>query len=382
MNTPRQAVTRHRRSPRGIPKNPTIVWIRRQLLRWYDLHRRDLPWRQTTDPYGIWVSEVMLQQTRVQAVIPYYENFLHRFPDVKKLADASDQELLACWSGLGYYSRARNLQKAARVMVRDHSGKFPGDFAAALALPGIGRYTASAVLSIAYGAALPVLDGNVSRVLSRLYAVAADLKTAGGNERLRQLAGDLISARRPGDFNQAMMELGATVCLPQQPQCEQCPVRRNCLAYARNEVEKYPPRRRTGKPVVRRFVAAVVQNKASRVLLVRRSSKAKWFEGFWELPMWEPSREMPWEWIDLEERLGTVRHSITQNRLKVAVFSASVRERHRDAQWRWADFADFRSLPVTTITRKALALWMARRTPELTTASDPCPRGLSGTGKH
>jgi len=335
--------------------------IRRRLLRWYDLHRRDLPWRKTSDPYCIWVSEVMLQQTRVQAAIPYYENFLRYFPDVETLAAAPEDELLARWSGLGYYSRARNLQKAARVILEQHGSKFPADFEAALALPGIGRYTASAVLSIAYKLPLPVLDGNVARVLSRLYAVAADLKSAGGDKRLRQLADKLISMRRPGDFNQAMMELGATICLPHQPQCQQCPIRGSCLAYVREEVKNYPPLSRKSKPVLRRYIAALIQDKAGRVLLVRRSAQAKWLGGFWELPMWEPAEKAAPRWLAVKQRLGTVRHSITDNRLEVAVFLASLRPRRLFADGRWIAATEFRDFPITTITRKALALAQDRQ---------------------
>ncbi|MBI4480801.1 MAG: A/G-specific adenine glycosylase [Acidobacteria bacterium] len=345
----------HRRSP-----DSDLLSIRWRLLRWYDLHRRDLPWRNTADPYRIWVSEVMLQQTRVQAVVPYYENFLRYFPNVETLAAAPEDDLLACWSGLGYYSRARNLQKAARVILQQHGGKFPRDLEAALALPGIGRYTASAVLSIAYKLPLPVLDGNVARVLSRLYALAADLKSAGGEQRLRQLADKLISMRRPGDFNQAMMELGATICLPHRPQCEQCPIRRSCLAYVREEVKNYPPLRRKSTPVLRRYIAALVQDKAGRVLLVRRPAQAKWLGGFWELPMWEPAEKSAPSWLAVKQRLGTVRHSITDNRLEVAVFLASLRGRRPLADERWIAAAEFRDFPITTVTRKALALAQAR----------------------
>ncbi|MBI2819108.1 MAG: A/G-specific adenine glycosylase [Acidobacteria bacterium] len=332
------------------------AYFRRRLLRWYNLDRRDLPWRKTADPYRIWISEVMLQQTRVQAVIPYYENFLRHFPDVKKLARASETELLSCWSGLGYYSRARNLQRAARVMVREHGGRFPRNFHEVLRLPGIGRYTASAVLCLAYGVPLPVLDGNVCRVLSRLYAVAADPKTASGNQQLLELASGLMSSQRPGDFNQAMMELGATVCLPQQPKCGQCPVRRNCLAYSRGTVKEYPLARCKGKPVQRQYVAALAQDQSGRILLVRRPNKDKWLGGFWELPMWEPSESAPPPGLALEQRLGIVQHSITDNRLEIAIFCASVRGRRHRAQWRWIPTDEFGKFPITTITRKALAL--------------------------
>jgi A/G-specific adenine glycosylase len=337
-------------------KRPEAAAIRRQLLLWYEGQRRDLPWRQTSDPYRIWTSEVMLQQTRVQAVVPYYKKFVLQFPNVRQLAKAPERTLLACWSGLGYYSRARNLQKAARRMVAEHGGQFPRNLAAALALPGVGEYTAAAVLSIAYGEPLPVVDGNVVRVLARLYGVRADPKTAGGKRLFQRLAGGLITSRRPGDFNQAMMELGATVCLPQQPQCNRCPVRRNCVAYRRSEVERYPFARRKLKPVLQRYTAAVVKDRAGRLLLVPRPNEEKWLAGFWELPMWEPGRSAPPLGLSLEQRLGTVRHSITDNRLVISVFGASVGALGSSPKRRWIAKEDFENIPITTITRKALVL--------------------------
>jgi A/G-specific adenine glycosylase len=337
-------------------KAPTSDALRRKLLRWYDRNRRDLPWRRTADPYRIWVSEVMLQQTRVQAVIPYYRNFLRHFPNLRALAAAREEELLACWSGLGYYSRARNLQRAAQVMVREHQGKFPRDYEAALALPGVGRYTAAAVLSIAYGKALAVLDGNVARVLSRLCAIPADVKTARGKEKLGQLASELVSPKRPGDFNQAMMELGATVCLPQQPRCPQCPLRRHCTAYARDEVEHFPPPRKKVKPVERRLLAVFIQDSEGRCLMVRRPQRANWLAGFWELPMWEQESDDVRPGIALEKQIGTVRHTITENRMLVRVFSASMRGKKIFPSGRWMARSEFASSPITTISRKALAL--------------------------
>jgi A/G-specific adenine glycosylase len=352
-----------KRSTRSQPKvrlpNPggrEIAGIRRRLLRWYDLQRRDLPWRKSTDPYRIWISEVMLQQTRVQAVIPYYENFLRQIPDVKKLATVSNRNLLAYWSGLGYYSRARNLQKAARIIVREHDGRFPRDFDAALKLPGVGIYTASAVLSIAYGSPIPVLDGNVARVLARLYAVTEDPKSAQGNKQFLQLAAGLISSRRPGDFNQAMMDLGATVCLPQLPDCRRCPIQQHCWAYQRNEVSRYPLPRRKSNSVLRRYIAALARDQAGNVLLVRRSNEDKWLGGFWELPMWETSESAPLPGLSLQNRLGIVRHSITKNRLEVTVFRASVRRSRYNALWRWHPTGKLGKLPITTITQKALRL--------------------------
>ena len=305
----------------------------------------------------------MLQQTRVQAVIPFYERFLRLFPDVQALAAAAEQRLLACWSGLGYYSRARNLQKAAQVIVSEHGGRFPNDLQAALRLPGIGPYTAPAVLSIAYGLPLPVLDGNVARVLARLYALPDDPQTAEGKRKRLNLAAALVSRRRPGDCNQALMELGATVCLPKRPRCPECPLRSHCLAFGRNQMERYPVPRLKTRPVTRRFTAALALDPAGRVLLVRRERAAKWMGGFWELPMWEENsrkgspvhREMESrDGIRLGSLLGRVRHTITTNKLHVAVCAAKVDRRLVAPRERWVSMRHIDRLPITTITRKAL----------------------------
>src|SRR5580700_2685233 len=196
--------------------------FQRSLLGWFDRHKRDLPWRQDRDPYRVWLSEIMLQQTRVAAVTNHYEKFLRRFPSVEKLASAREPSVLAAWSGLGYYRRARMLHAAAKRIVKEHGGKFPGKAEDLLALPGIGRYTGAAIASIAFDQPAAVVDGNVERVLQRVHG-----KNLSG-EKLWRAAGELLSQRRPGDFNQAMMELGATVCLPRQPQCLLCPVSGEC----------------------------------------------------------------------------------------------------------------------------------------------------------
>ncbi len=331
--------------------------IRRQLLRWYDRNRRDLPWRKTKNAYCIWVSEVMLQQTRVQAVIPYYKRFLQLFPDAGALAAAREEKVLACWGGLGYYARARNLQKAARVIVREHGGNFPFHLRQAEALPGVGSYTAAAVLSIAYAVPVPLLDGNVARVLSRLYAVRADPKKSRGKALLLQRAAALLSPRRPGDFNQALMELGATVCLPQQPRCPTCPLRRSCAAYARGATENFPVTPRKLRPVLQHLIAALVRDPAGRWLLLRRPRAAARLGGFWEVPLWEravPGAAPPG--VVLKERLGNVRHVITNNRLEIEVFAAALTDGKVPPRARWIAPEALRRHAVTSVTRKALAL--------------------------
>ena len=361
----------HRLNPKPQTSGAQSSAIRRKLLRWYDLHHRQLPWRMTQDPYRIWVSEVMLQQTRAQAVIPYYERFLRRFPTMYSLAEADEQKLLACWSGLGYYSRARNLQKAARRIVSQHRGTFPRELKDALALPGVGTYTASAVLSIAHGIPLPVLDGNVARVISRLFALASDLRTSAGRQSLLQRAGSLLSPRRPGDFNQAMMELGATICFPKQPPCQLCPLRKNCQAFLTNQAHKYPPPRSKLRPVSRRWIAALIVNDNGQILLVRRPASAQWMKGFWELPMKETNQDSPGgefpadgdhileEGIRLTSLLGNVRHTITANQLDVAVYRASLERSVITPLERWVSLRQIHRFPVTTITRKALRCFQA-----------------------
>lgn len=252
--------------------------IRRRLLAHYDRHRRDLPWRGEPDPYRIWISEVILQQTRVETAIPYYRRWLERFPTLETLAAADPEEVMAVWSGLGYYRRARNLHRAARI-VRDRlSGRLPADAVALETLPGIGPYTAGAVASIAFGRRVPAVDGNARRVLARLF----DLVDPAPAE-LAALAGALVPGDRPGDFNQALMELGATVCRPRRPACGRCPVEGVCLARSRGTAADRP-RRAGGRPLPEAVVGtAVVLCGEGRVLLARRADEGL-LGGTWEFP--------------------------------------------------------------------------------------------------
>lgn len=220
-----------------------IAALRVELLAFFDTHARTLPWRESVGPYGVWVSEIMLQQTRVDTVVPYYESWMTRFPTVSALAEAPLESVLEAWSGLGYYSRARNLHKAAAVVREEYGGRLPADLEALKALPGIGDYTAGAVASIAFQQPAPAVDGNVRRVLARLFDIETPTPAV-----LRAHATDLVDPARPGDFNQAVMELGATVCTPRKPECGDCPVRQHCLALARGTVPERPPTR-THKPV-------------------------------------------------------------------------------------------------------------------------------------
>ena len=255
--------------------------LRRRLLAWYSRHARALPWRATRDPYSIWVSEVMLQQTQVATVIPYYHRFLERFPTVEALASAPIDRVLASWAGLGYYRRARLLHEAARFVVREHAGRIPDDPDVFSGLPGVGRYTAGAVLSIAFDRKMPVLDGNVARVLARLFGLDLGVRDPRHARDLWALAGTLLPMRAPGDWNQALMELGATVCLPKSPHCEICPVARVCRARAEGRVAELPPvAPRRAAVAVRRAVALLSWR--GKWLVERRTGEL--LDGLWEPP--------------------------------------------------------------------------------------------------
>ena len=300
------------------------------LLMWYGRHRRDLPWRRTRDPYRIWISEIMLQQTRVAAVIDYYNRFLKRFPTVEKLAAAREATVLAQWSGLGYYRRARNLHAAAKVVVRKFSrASFPRTAGELRELPGIGRYTAAAIASIAFGEAVAVVDGNVERVISRLRGAAVS------GERTWAIAEEILSREQPGDFNQAMMELGATVCLPGEPNCGDCPVRKFCRTQGRH--------RARGKKVrhMKREIAYALDQASGSVLLVQRGDGESLMPGMWELPQVAPAAS--------EEELFSLRHSIT-----VTDYAVRVVRGRGGLRGTRVSAVRLRSLPLTGLTKKIL----------------------------
>jgi len=249
-------------------KKRELASLQKRLLEWFRQFQRDLPWRRTKDPYRIWLSEIMLQQTRVAAVIPYYERFLQRLPDIRSLAAASEQEVLRLWSGLGYYSRARNLHKAAQQIVAQHGGKFPESFVEILQLSGIGNYTAAAISSIALGEKQAVLDGNVARVLARLGAIRGDLRASGRWQELQKMASKYLEEKSPGEWNQAMMELGATLCTPKSPQCLLCPITEFCEGRKLGIAETLPENRRKRATVEVTLAAAVFADKNGWTLLL------------------------------------------------------------------------------------------------------------------
>ncbi|MBW3630885.1 MAG: A/G-specific adenine glycosylase [Gemmatimonadetes bacterium] len=295
--------------------------MRAALLAWYDAHRRDLPWRaaagERVDPYHVWLSEVMLQQTRVETVKPYYERWLERFPSLSSLADAPLDDVLKAWEGLGYYSRARNLHRAVREVAARHLGEIPDDPATFRALPGVGRYTAGAVLSIAFGRPEPLVDGNVRRVFARWRDEAAPR-----DADLWALAAALVPGERPGDLNQSLMELGATVCTPRAPRCQECPVQDHCAAY-RAGTEEQRPLPKKAKPLPHEHHAVAVVERDGRYLLARRPVDAR-LGGLWEFPgalrrrgesTAAAAERAPLEGVGIEVRAGepiaSVKHGFT-----------------------------------------------------------------------
>jgi A/G-specific adenine glycosylase len=302
------------------------------LLGWFDRHKRVLPWRRDRDPYRVWLSEIMLQQTRVAAVIDHYERFLRRFPSIEKLASAREASVLAAWSGLGYYRRARMLHAAAKKVVKENGGKLPATAEDLRALPGIGRYTASAVASIAFDEPVAVVDGNVERVLQRVRG-----KNLAG-EDLWRAAGDLLSQRRPGDFNQAMMELGATVCFPRQPQCLLCPVSDLCAT--RGELQ----RPGNGTRQTKREIHYALACRNGSIFLVQRPKTVTLMPGMWELPETVGANGTVATWL-------TLRHSITVTDYVVRVQRSSV---PKGLEGRWVRKSRVATLPLTGLARKIL----------------------------
>jgi A/G-specific adenine glycosylase len=343
------------------------------LLAWYDRHRRKLPWRvapgERADPYRVWLSEIMLQQTTVAAVTPYYSRFLARWGDVQELAAAPIEEVLKAWAGLGYYARARNLHACARVVVDQHDGKFPKTEAALRALPGIGAYTAAAIAAIAFDAPTSPVDGNIERVIARLFAVADPLP--GAKPALRRLARELTPQRRAGDFAQAMMDLGATICTPKKPACALCPWNDSCNGHARGEAETFPRKTPKREGVLRRGAAFVVR-RADGFLLVRTRPAKGLLGGMTEVPTteWapdfddagarehaprfrEPKRRNATAWRRLT---GTVRHVFTHFPLELSVYAAELPAGTAAPEGtRWIPTVDIAGEALPSVMRKVIA---------------------------
>jgi len=329
--------------------------LRRRLLTWYESNRRRLPWRETRNPYRIWVSEVMLQQTQVQTAVPYYRRFLKQFPTLRRLAAADLGDVLKRWEGLGYYARARNLHRAAGMLAGGCSGRIPDRWDGFRALPGVGDYTAAAVLSIAFDRPHAVVDGNVKRVLARLLAMAAPVNRSSSRKAFQAQADRLLDRRRPGDFNQAVMELGALVCTPTGPNCPVCPLTRFCAAHRGGTVARFP-RRAASRPVPEVQVAVGVVFRNGRVLITRRPAQGL-LGGLWEFPggklrkgespaaacIREIREEVNLD-VTIDERLAQVRHAYSHFRIHMHVFRCRCQagrvRRNGPADHRWVRIAD------------------------------------------
>ena len=347
----------------------------RRLLAWYGRHKRALPWRDVPDPYRIWVSEIMLQQTQVETVIPYYRRWLARFPSLAALAEAPLQDVLAAWEGLGYYSRARNLHRAAQQVAAERGGRLPARLDELLALPGIGRYTAGAISSIAFGVDAAVLDGNVKRVLARVFDIRADVKSPAGVKELWALAESLVPHGKAGDYNQALMDLGATVCTPRAPACEHCPLNALCAA-RRLGVQLERPVMPKPRARPERVYAAGVVHKAGRVLLVQRPAD-ELLGGLWAFPAVEASpaggleaglsRALLAEW-GLEASVGPqmqiLYHGFTHFKLTLHVYQCHWRAgrlKRGASPRRWVRPAELEAYPMGKTDRQiALALLRPR----------------------
>jgi A/G-specific adenine glycosylase len=304
------------------------------LLKWFSKNARDLPWRRTHDPYAIWISEIMLQQTQVKTVIPYWERWMRELPTIESFAQARPEKVLKLWEGLGYYTRARNAQRAAQLVIDEHGGAFPTNFDAVLELPGIGRYTAGAICSIAFNQPTPILDGNVVRVLTRIFGIEGDPRDKSINAKLWELAQELISAHPPGEtncshLNQALMELGALICTPRNAQCPDCPAQSLCFAHKANRVNDLPALSARAKPTQRRFIAFVAQKKDK--YLVRQRPADVVNAHLWEFPNIEVTPEdktfeltaKPFIIAD-SKPICRIQHSITRYRITLEAYRAEL----------------------------------------------------------
>jgi A/G-specific adenine glycosylase len=334
--------------------------LARRLLTWYRHHGRTLPWRGHPDPYAVWVSEIMLQQTRVETVIPYFERWMSRFPDISALARASQGDVLNAWEGLGYYSRARNLHKAAGILAAEHGAQLPDEVDALRKLPGIGRYTAAAIASIAFGLDVPTLDGNLRRVLARVFDVTQPADSPAGEERLWELAGAHLPEGRAGDYNQALMDLGATVCLPARPRCPLCPLTEMCRARQLGIQEERPvssPKR----PTPHYVQAAGVIVRKGRVLLAKRPSHGL-LGGMWEFPNGrvegDPARGLAKALrggyrlrVHGSEALGVIRHAYTHFKVTVHAFRTEL-VGAKTGELKWVRIAELDKYPMGRIDRQ------------------------------
>jgi A/G-specific adenine glycosylase len=349
--------------------------IRTRLKQWYQKNQRLLPWRKTGNPYLIWVSEVMLQQTQVNTVIPYYEKFIRKFPDVRRLAKADLQEVLKIWEGLGYYARARNLHKAAGVVTEVYGGGVPGSWDDFRRLPGVGDYIASAVLSIAFNKPYPVVDGNVKRVLSRLMAMDEPVNQSSSYKRFYEAAASLLDQLDPGTFNQAVMELGALICKPAKPDCGICPLKSKCVAFERNQVALYPKSLdRPAAPLHHLAIGVIFKN--GKALIVRRAEDGL-LGGLWEFPSGRIGPDERSETacarmikeqvnlkVSIQSKLTDIRHAYTHFKIKADVFvcdgiSGRVKL-NGPVDYRWVRLEDLKNYPFPKANNKFIPMLIER----------------------
>lgn len=331
------------------------------LIDWYKSQQRDLPWRKNQDPYKIWVSEVMLQQTRVDTVIPYFEAFVNRFPTVEALAEADEVEVLKAWEGLGYYSRARNLQAGVREVHEKYNGKVPDDHNAISKLKGVGPYTAGAILSIAYGKPEPAVDGNVMRVMSRVLSISEDIAKQRTRKRFESIVKEMIPEGQASEFNQGLMELGAVICTPKSPKCLLCPVQSHCKAFAQGKQDELPVKGKKKPPKLVKLAVAVIRNGKNEVLIRRRPNTGL-LAGMWEFPCFEVSGTGKKEQlnaklsgtygarVEWKARLRNVQHVFTHLKWELAVYEGEIREplqRQKELEWASVDKLSQYPFPVS-----------------------------------
>jgi A/G-specific adenine glycosylase len=344
--------------------------ISQRILKWYEHNQRDLPWRDTKDPYFILVSEMMLQQTQVDTVIPYYHRFITQFPTLETLARASRREVLKAWENLGYYARARHLHLAAKEVTERMGGAIPDNEEELVSLPGIGSYTAAAVLSIAFGRRVPAVDGNVRRVLCRLFAIRSPLEEAKTRKRIHKLAANLVPVKA-SLFNQGIMDLGATICTPRNPACLRCPVHKSCLAYEKGLQETLPVTRKRGPLPHKQMTAGILCNTHDKLLIVQRPAKGL-LGGLWKFPGGERDTgtslqkslekviqmELGIE-VRVGEKIAAVKHTYTHFRITLHAFRCTLRGGAPKAlnchSWQWSDPRNFDDFPFSKVERKVMA---------------------------
>jgi A/G-specific adenine glycosylase len=337
--------------------------FRKPLIRWYEKHARDLPWRRTCDPYRIWISEIMLQQTTVAAVIPYFERFLDHFPTVHELAQAQEADVLKLWEGLGYYSRARNIHKAAQVVVERHAGVFPTDLPALQELPGIGRYTAGAIASFAFDQRAPIVEANTLRLYTRLLGYDGDPRSKPGQQLLWSFAEAILPKTQPGRFNQALMELGASHCSPKAPDCDKCPVSGFCAAF-RDQTQSTIPQLAKRAEITAVTEASIAVRRKLAYLLRRRTATERW-AGLWDFVRFEIASDDVSQIIELVQQqtglnvelgpqLAELIHGVTRYRITLKCFTADAVSGTllSGQEWQWVKASDFHEFPLSVTGRK------------------------------